>query len=87
MSIKLRIELVDVDGNEVTSFDVPSNPFREGDIISVDRNNYNKEKWNVEELHGVYKVISIEHYVRQTYSYNMRYDDSVCVSIEVEKID
>lgn len=87
MSNTIHIELIDHDGNEVTSFELPSNPFKVGELVRVIRTNRDKQFWDVEDHNGVYKVLSVQHDIEQIYSANKKYYDTFCVSIEVEKID
>jgi hypothetical protein len=83
----MRIEIVDKEGNEITSFNLESNPFKIGETINISVSNFDKEFWTVKEINGEFKVDKIEHFIRQTYGRNHRDGTAFTVSVEVSEIE
>lgn len=61
----MKIEIVDNEGTLIADFDLEANPFKIGETININVNNYNKEFWNVDEVRGDYRIDKIEHFLRK----------------------
>ena len=82
----MNIEIINKEGNLITSYNMEAVPFKVGETIHITVSNYDKEFWTNEEVKGSYVVDKIEHYLRQDYLSNHKYSVSLCVSVEVTKV-
>lgn len=64
----MRINFVTKKMNSITYYELNSNPFKVGEIISINIYNHEKQIWNIEEVHKSYKIEKIEHYLTIEYT-------------------
>jgi len=80
----MNIEIINKDGDLITNFELESNPFKLGEIITISVSNHNKSFWDVEEITAsVFKIKKIEHLFRKTYTLNKKCRSEFTVSVEV----
>jgi hypothetical protein len=82
----MRIEIIDKNGDLVTSYEMESCPFKVGETLHINVVNNDKTKWDIKELRGSFQIEKIEHSLRKFYNPNDVYT-YFCVSVEVYKID
>lgn len=63
----MRIEIIDQNADEITFFELESNPFIVGQTINIQIMNYDKTNWNTEEINQSFNITHIEHYFRKEY--------------------
>lgn len=83
----MKIEIINKEGNELTSFELESNPFKVGEILHINIVNRDPNFWNREEQIKKLKILKIEHFSRQVYSTSKKYYSYFAVSINVEELD
>ena len=82
----MKIEIVSNKGYLITEFELESNPFKVGEVISLSVSNYDKEFWNKKELKSDYRITRIEHFIKEEYMPNEKYKLHYCASVEVTQI-
>ena len=82
----MTIEIVNKEGDLITSYDMESNPFKVGETVHISISNNDKEFWSIKESKGSYVVNKIEHYIRKEFDLNRKRTEHFAVSVEVTKI-
>jgi len=83
----MKIEIVDKNGSEITSFDLDSNPFKIGEVINIDIKNHDNSFWDKKELYKEYRIEKINHFLRQIYGKGRNYNSVFVVSVRVSEIE
>jgi hypothetical protein len=63
----MRIEIINKDGDLITDFELETNPFKVGEKININVQNYDKKFWNISEFAEQFVVDDIEHCLRKDY--------------------
>ena len=83
----MNFEIINTEGNEVTSFELESNPFKVGENLYINVSNNDFMFWNKEEINKKLEIIKIEHFSRQMYLPNQKYHFIFTVSVTVEEVN
>lgn len=63
----MSIQIENENGEYLAHFELDCNPFKEGEIIKLDKKNLNRDMWTIEPLSATYKILKISHDVRINY--------------------
>lgn len=66
----------------IVDYELQSLPYKVGDIIDIEVNNINPSTWDVQDKESKYRITSILHFLRKTYSYEVQ--TIACAEIRVE---
>lgn len=83
----MHFEIINKEGNLITSFELESNPFKVGEFYYLTIHNHDPSFWDKAELNKKYKILNIEHFTRQIYSPNGKYHFAFTVSVTVEEVN
>lgn len=83
----MQIELIDIEGNFICDFDLPSNPFKLGERINLDIKNLNKKLWKIDDINGTYIIKGIEHFVRKHFCINgtVSFHSTISILVQIKE--
>lgn len=73
------IDIIDGEGKQILCMDLPSVPYKVGEVIDITIKNQCAERWAVDNLKDSYRVEGIEHAIRDVYTRSNRY--TVCTTV------
>jgi len=83
----MRIEFITKNYDLIAHYELDSNPFIIGENINIHVYNHDKQLWNIEEVHGRFKIKKIEHFLTVDYTKELERYLSHTVVIEVSELN
>ncbi|OQA66912.1 MAG: hypothetical protein BWY38_01622 [Ignavibacteria bacterium ADurb.Bin266] len=86
----MRIEFITKNYDQfhlIAHYELGFNPFIIGETININVYNHDKQLWNIEEVHGRFKIKKIEHFLTVYYTKELERYLSHTVVIEVSELN